>query len=272
MAPAMTLSQIGGVVCLLSQSLAGSARSAFGPERRSSLGRLRAPRRDGNASARWSPVRPSRGALGAHSLERRERRRWSATRERRRRVQPKRRPPALMSGSREPNVPTGASQAVMRIKLGLVLVLLVAACATPVPSPSTSATAAPKPSPTGTNSPSPAVATVVVRQEALGGRGFYIEGAYAFVEIKSADGSLAAAAQTDRYHLAQGATPDGTPQWRLHAPDLCPALRGGLPVDGPSNRPVRGNLHRTSGRFDRRDDPTFHRSSMLSGLHLGHER
>lgn len=108
-----------------------------------------------------------------------------------------------MSGSRESNVPAGASQAVMRIKLGLVLVLLVAACATPVPSPSTSATAAPKPSPTGTNSPSPAVATVVIRQEALGGRGFYIEGAYAFVEIKSADGSLAAAAQTDRYHLAQ---------------------------------------------------------------------
>ncbi|MBA2382601.1 MAG: hypothetical protein H0V73_10875 [Chloroflexi bacterium] len=44
---------------------------------------------------------------------------------------------------------------------------------------------------------------MVVRQARLGGGGLYIEGAYAFVEIRDVSGTLADSAQTDRYHLAQ---------------------------------------------------------------------
>jgi hypothetical protein len=59
------------------------------------------------------------------------------------------------------------------------------------------------PATTTASPPAPAAATVVVLQAELGGRGFYTEGAYAFVEIRTAGGLLVSSVQTDRYHLAQ---------------------------------------------------------------------
>lgn len=59
------------------------------------------------------------------------------------------------------------------------------------------------PMPRTASRPAPAAATVVVLQAELGGRGFYTEGAYAFVEIRTADGLLVASVQTNRYRLAQ---------------------------------------------------------------------
>lgn len=102
-------------------------------------------------------------------------------------------------------------------RLLIVAAVMLAGCTSPLPVPTGTAgetsvpptadvTPAPSadpapPSPT----PAPDVA-VNVRQEPMVREGIvfglYTEGAYAFVEIRSADGSLVASAETDQYHIA----------------------------------------------------------------------
>lgn len=90
----------------------------------------------------------------------------------------------------------------MRLKVGLAISLVLASCAAPDPTPVPQRSSSPT---RVVQSPplvaSPGSSTIVVRQSAFAGNGFYTEGAEAFIEIYGFDGTLAASARTSEYRL-----------------------------------------------------------------------
>jgi hypothetical protein len=115
----------------------------------------------------------------------------------------------------------------------MLAAVMLAACASPIPVPSPADAVTPAPPTTGVTpaprvdpaSPSPTSAQEVavnVRQERIVAGGSYLEGAYAFVEIRSADGRLVASVVSDRYATARDLC-------GRSCQAACPALTG--PVD-----------------------------------------